>query len=508
MDTNARYSALEHGGLEVRDVAEGPEVVPGSSPPLERRSSLNMPETVHPAQYETNNQEHGNFYGDGKTEAHAPTYAEKSRPAYMSNEAKGPSVAALETQAPRKPRRYCGMGKGVLVALIVVLVVVVIGAVLGGVLGALLSRHHKSSKSPSPLPSYYNTTNTTTPSDSPLPAMVHTGFATAIASDGSGRLLMYYQDPEGRVIENAYLGGSWTLQDESLVNQSVVTMDATPGSPLAALSYTQGSLQYRQVFYLDASGLVKTTNSTTVDTNAIATSWSVPYAITTDPASTSGTAGLAACSDDLGMNGIRVYYGSGNGYIQEVAYQFNHTANGWNEQYSFVSSDPNSGVACVVFENPAEEDEYLNVYMRNSSGTVAQNCETTVQFDRVTRKDTDNGAGWNFYTNDGWTLGPETSTNYSIASGTPIAVCNDEQQSEYVHFQLQNGTIVRGLVDPSGSYFEQYDLLQPATSNSKLASTFVDGGALLLFQNDTSASTMWVADTSRTLVSILNEAIP
>jgi len=63
-------------------------------------------------------------------------------------------------------------------------------------------------------------------------------------------------------------------------------------------------------------------------------------------------------------------------------------------------------------------------------------------------------------------------------------------------------------VDPSGSVFEQYNLLQTATTNSKLAATYVDGGALLMFQNDTNASTMWLADTSQRMVSILNEAIP
>ena len=145
MDTSARYSALEHGGLEVTERPDAPEVVPGSSPPIERRSSLNMPETVHPGQYEMNRDEHGNYYGDGKTDAAAPEYGDEARPAYMSNDAKGGSgVAVQESQAPPKPKRYCGMRRGVLIALIIVAIVVVIGAVVGGVLGALLPKHHKS----------------------------------------------------------------------------------------------------------------------------------------------------------------------------------------------------------------------------------------------------------------------------------------------------------------------------------------------------------------------------
>ena len=120
---------------------------------------------------------------------------------------------------------------------------------------------------------------------------------------------MYYQDPDGRVIENAYLDNKWTLEDSSLIDKSVVTEDATQGSPLAAISYSVGGQQYRQLFFLDASGYVNTINSTTTDSNAISTTWSAPYPITTDAASTSGTAGLAACVDvNTGMRGIRVRF--------------------------------------------------------------------------------------------------------------------------------------------------------------------------------------------------------
>ncbi|TKA75692.1 hypothetical protein B0A55_03181 [Friedmanniomyces simplex] len=492
MDTTARYSALEHGGLEVTERPDGPEVVPGTlAPVVERRSSLNSPEIVHPEQYQTNKQEHGNYFG-GNDEAAAPEYGDEARPAYISNDAKEPGVGTHETGSPRKSRRYCGMSRAVFIAVIVVAAVVVLGAVLGGVLGTLLTRRSvKSSDSSLPQPYSFNgTSNTTSKSNGPLEAMAGTGFATAVSADGSGRLLMYYQDANGRIIENSYLNESWTLEDSSLIDQSMVTNDATRGSPLAAVSYTLNGLQYRQVFYIDGTGLVKTTNSTTVnDTNAIATSWTTPYAITNDPASTSGTAGLAACSDHVGMNGIRVYYGSGSGYVQEVAYQFNNTAYGWNGMNSFASSDPNSGVACVVFDNTVQEDQYVNVYMRNTSGIVVQNY-------------------FDFLGTAGWNIGPETSMNLTIASGSAIAACNDDSQSEYVHFQLTNGTIVRALVDPSGSMFEQYNNLQSATSNSKMAAAYVDGGALLMFQNDSSDSTMWAADTSRTMVSILNEAIP
>ncbi|KAK1075132.1 hypothetical protein LTR74_000538 [Friedmanniomyces endolithicus] len=495
MDTTARYSALEHGGLEVTERLDGPEVVPGSvAPVIERRPSLHSPEIAHPEQYQPNKQEHGNYFG-GNDEPAAPAYGEDARPAFMHNDAKEAGMAVHETEGPRKARRYCGMSRTVCIIVAVVAMLVILGAVLGGVLGTLLTKHSGNSSSAAlPQPYTFNGTSsnntTSTSSSSPLEAMAGTGFAAAVSADDTGRLLMYYQDAKGRIIENSYLNGSWTLETTSLIDESVVvSSDATQGSPLAAVSYTVGTLQYRQIFYIDGTGLVKTTNSTTVSANAVATSWTAPYAIVTDHAATSETAGLAACSDHIGMNGIRVYYGSISGYVQEVAYQFNNTALGWNELYSFPQSDANSGVACVVYDNAANQDQFVNVYMRNTSGIVVQNY-------------------YDFVANDGWSLGPETSTNLTIASGTALAACNDDSQSEYIHFQLTNGTIMRGMVDPSGSVFEQYNLLQTATTNSKLAATYVDGGALLMFQNDTNASTMWLADTSQRMVLILNEAIP
>jgi hypothetical protein len=53
-NTTARYSALDHSGLEVASPMDAPEVVPGSIRPLDRPSSLNQPETVHPGQYDIN----------------------------------------------------------------------------------------------------------------------------------------------------------------------------------------------------------------------------------------------------------------------------------------------------------------------------------------------------------------------------------------------------------------------------------------------------------------------
>jgi hypothetical protein len=232
-----------------------------------------------------------------------------------------------------------------------------------------------SSNSSNALPDYHNSTSSSSGS-SPLQAISNTGLATTVANDSSGRILMYYQDPDGRIIENSFLNSSWTLEDSSKINRSVVTTDATPGSPLAAISYTLNGQQIRQLFYFDGSGNVKTVNSSTTTTDSIATSWSAPYALSTDPASSSGTAGLAACVDHRGLNGIRVYYGS-QGYeaIQEVGLDFNNETAGWQLWNTFDGSDQNSGVACVIYDgldSSGDQVEYMNVYLLNTTTHVIQ----------------------------------------------------------------------------------------------------------------------------------------
>ena len=101
-----------------------------------------------------------------------------------------------------------------------------------------------------------------------------TGLATTLSADGAGRLLTYFQDPAGRIVENSYLDGTWSLEDRNNINNSIVTTQATAGSPLAAISYKHGGKTYRQVFFITPTGGIMTTNSSETS-DGIATSWSV-----------------------------------------------------------------------------------------------------------------------------------------------------------------------------------------------------------------------------------------
>ena len=126
-----------------------------------------------------------------------------------------------------------------------------------------------------------------------------TGLATAVSGN---TLYQYFQNPNGDILENSYVHGAWTLDDNSDNSDALVTRGAGAGSPIAATSYSFQGENYRQVFYITSTGVVTTINRTE------SRSWGSSTVITGDAAS-SGSIALAACSSSVGVDGIRVYYG-------------------------------------------------------------------------------------------------------------------------------------------------------------------------------------------------------
>lgn len=86
-------------------------------------------------------------------------------------------------------------------------------------------------------------------------------------------------------------------------------------------------------------------------------------------------------------------------------------------------------------------------------------------------------------------------------------MCNDGQDTEYVFYQLDGGLITRGVVNPSKLAYQTFSKMQGATVGSKLAASYVEDGAMIVFQNRSSDSTMWASDVSRDGVSIFNMAV-
>nr|POE52080.1 hypothetical protein CFP56_52461 [Quercus suber] len=373
------------------------------------------------------------------------------------------------------------MKRGLFLIVIAIVVIVILAAVLGGVLGTVLNKNHSSSN--------LNDTSSTSP---PIQALAGTGLATTIVASGTGRILMYYQDDQSRIIENSYFNDTWTLQDDSNLDQSVVVASmAQQGSPMAAIAYERNGTNYRQVFFLDASGTLHETNSSTV-TNGIATSWSQPQAITSTIASPKCIS-IAACVNSAPMNGIRVYFGAADAasgkFVQETLFGFDQQI--WKDGSSFPEGDADSGIGCGAWNSTINSSQYVDLYFRNvTSGVVLQEF-------------------WDYSTNGGWNYGPVASAGVTMMEGGSLAVCDDQADTEYIYWPLTNGTLVRGYLSPDTSNnFDGYALQeQTVSSGTNFASTWTGDGALLLYQNSTNASTVWMAEVARNGQVIVDAAV-
>lgn len=95
----------------------------------------------------------------------------------------------------------------------------------------------RSTTVPSNSTSSLGTNGTNTPAQvSTAPADL-TGMATTTVVDGSGTMLLYYQNTDNEIIELTYPNGTWTSQNVSASRKALVTKDAAQGSPLAAIAY-------------------------------------------------------------------------------------------------------------------------------------------------------------------------------------------------------------------------------------------------------------------------------
>lgn len=131
-ESNVKYSALAHEGLEVVDQDHAPEAVTPSS--LNRKSSLLQPEAYHAAPY---------YKEDSYHDSPQALPPDHEGPQVIHNkESKEPMIAeAQEVNGRQEKRRCCGMRRGVFIGLLVaVIFLVCVAAILGGVLGTQLDK--------------------------------------------------------------------------------------------------------------------------------------------------------------------------------------------------------------------------------------------------------------------------------------------------------------------------------------------------------------------------------
>ncbi|KAK3691610.1 hypothetical protein LTR37_018565 [Vermiconidia calcicola] len=398
---------------------------------------------------------------------HSQTHVEKEKEAYNHDPPEVDHKAPLrekedsskEVSGPRQ-RRICGLSRRNFVIVLAVSLALLLAVVLGSVLGVELPPKNKDtqgsqlestggSQPESTGESQPESTGGSQPSNGIAdsgPPVVRDGTGLAVTQpDGSATLYQYYQDTQGRIIENQYSNGEWLLYGSDVPAYAIVATDVLGRSPLAATSWpsAQSGNVYRQLFYLDTAHRVMMSQTTGSN------SWSAALNVAPDDTAVAGSIALAVSSDTnrQGLNGIRVYYASEyTGYIQEVGTDFAGPNSGsWWTWASFPDTDEMSGVSTVI------ADFYNHLYVRNVS---------TNSLTRVT---------WNYF------LEPETSWRAgepgpSIPLGSAIAAVNNGARTDYVFYQDETNQLTR--VVSQGSAMTDTVGLVALNPRSKLGATY------------------------------------
>ncbi|KAK5713547.1 hypothetical protein LTR15_011247 [Elasticomyces elasticus] len=205
------------------------------------------------------------------------------------------------------------------------------------------------------------TSSTSTPRSTPAPIQVAEDSGIAVVAAEGNSFYGYYQNSHGEIVEAEFLDASFVAIASADRNRTVVTAESTfLGTPIAATSWTSRSgTVHRALFFQNLDDMILVTNTTGTE------SWSEPYGILdTDLAAPEGRV-LAAASGNssTGFNGVRVYYASASGVIQEVGTDFDGSDDGiskqtWHTWYSFEKSYPKDRVGLTV--SGAEVHLYLS----------------------------------------------------------------------------------------------------------------------------------------------------
>ncbi|KAF7185321.1 hypothetical protein HII31_13300 [Pseudocercospora fuligena] len=344
-----------------------------------------------------------------------------------------------------------------------VVAIIIIAAALGGALGATLG-NKSSNNSSSSSGNGNNGGSSNDPSAGTLAnnigntAQDKTGLAL-LHMPNSDDLYMYYMSEGNQIVEAKYSNSNWQKQNRDLpASTTNITNDAADGSPIAAIHYTlQGNTIYRQIFFIGSNGLIATCNTTD---NA---AWSSPYNPVIDLKPSSTTKSLAAVADTSSGNlyGIRVYFGSSAGYIQEIGTDFGEAEPPyWHSDWSwFNQSDPEAGVASVLINNNN------HLYLRNSTTGLLQQWT------------------WNYVTKDGWQVGANASNSHSVAENGAVAALTDGQSTDMIFYQQSGGKTVMTTFSGNsfGNFVGDEKNLNSASIGYGIAAAWAgnDGGAVL-----------------------------
>ncbi|PSK37398.1 hypothetical protein B9Z65_2140 [Elsinoe australis] len=379
-------------------------------------------------------------------------------------------VAESDAQKRSKKKRLVISGIFVLV--------VVLGAVLGGVLGTQLNKNNDNDSNNASANS--GSDNSTSIPAKALRAIDKTGIATSLSAGGDG-MLLYYQAPNGSVLETFYPNSvlrTTNSPEFAYATQSIVPIrDISPSSPLAAVSFVANSTLQNLLFYTKNElriMLIRYLNTTNT--------WSDPTQVSPvadNERLYSGSPGLCAVASTVGgFQGARVYISQRDNYAVEYWWNFlnKDVTLPWNRGQGFPRADTTSGTACSAIQNG--NDTYTNVYMRNlttgdlshwylkSYGTGRRDAWTMVEEANVQRQEP---------------FLPKNQTSMA-------AVVDSDQAVQYVFYEGSDGSLKMVSAEAgtpparaAGSFFT----FGPVQSN-RIGAYYVDGAPLVVNQFNSS----------------------
>lgn len=212
-------------------------------------------------------------------------------------------------------------------------------------------------------------------------------------------------------------------------------------------------------------------------------SWSAPYEPITSQSSQPRTKSLCACAatNPNGLYGIRVYFGSSNGGIQEIGMDFPSSGAlpAWKVWMHFDGSDPAAGVSCNIINGNQNR-----LYLRNSTTTRLQQWT------------------WDYVSETRWTIGANSTVANGVLRGGTIATTTDGQNTDYVFYQNSAGRTVHALYTKPDTKINlqgtNLPSIEEAPSGYAMAAAWSDNkGAVVMNQNSTSPTQLLFAQVTR-----------
>ncbi|PNS15952.1 hypothetical protein CAC42_4353 [Sphaceloma murrayae] len=287
--------------------------------------------------------------------------------------------------------------------ILAIVLLVLLGAGLGAGLGIGLRSKDSStnagssgqtgSSSQADPNSNSNSSSNSTTAQASTAVLERTGIAMTARGDGAGTLL-YYQAPNGSLIENFFETSALQDLDSSNLTWRATTQSTipTPGiisqTPLTAASYTFSGETFRHLFYTNSQGQILETRAT-----SSSSSWSSPTPVLNEtyfgPVLISGSSpGLQACHSPS-LPTLFLFYANQKGFFDLLSRPHSNPSN-WSSEQIFPLADKFAGGACdvTVSTNDTATTSTISVFYGNFSS------DSIVHWAQQRTRDPDGAPSW------------------------------------------------------------------------------------------------------------------